>query len=130
MKVEQIFKLIPTKTLSFLDLQTNVDYQVKKLSGLVVFKLILFSMLSGNKLSLRVMESFLASAQFKNFLGDDFNIESKYNSILDRISTINYIFFERLFDSIFIKYNQLLGEQHALTPQAGAKLKQSHMCWA
>jgi hypothetical protein len=114
-KVEQIFKLIPTKTLSFLAVKTNVDYQVKKLSGLVVFKLVLFSMLSGNKLSLRVMESFLASAQFKNFLGDDFNIESKYNSIRDRISTINYIFFERLFDSIFIKYNQLLGEQHALT---------------
>jgi hypothetical protein len=115
MKVEQIFKLIPTKTLSFLALNTNVDYQVKKLSGLVVFKLILFSMLSSNKLSLRVMESFLASAQFKNFLGDDFNIESKYNSIRDRISTINYIYFERLFESIFIKYNQLLDEQHTLT---------------
>jgi hypothetical protein len=115
MKVEQIFKLIPTKTLSFLALNTNVDYQVKKLSGLVVFKLILFSMLSSNKLSLRVMESFLSSAQFKNFLGNDFHIESKYNSIRDRISTINYIYFERLFESIFIKYNQLLDEQHALT---------------
>ena len=115
MKVEQIFKLIPAKTLNFLSAETQVDYQVKKLSGLVVFKLVLFSMLSSNKLSLRVMESFLESAQFKKFLGDDLIIESKYNSIRDRISTINHKYFEKLFESIFKKYNQQLGEQTALT---------------
>lgn len=115
MKVEQIFKLIPAKALSFLAIETNVDYQVKKLSGLVVFKLILFSMLSSNKLSLRVMESFLESAQFKIFLGNNLNIESKYNSIRDRISTINYVYFEKLFESIFKKYNQLLDERNVLT---------------
>jgi hypothetical protein len=115
MKIEQIFKLIPATTLSFLATETRVDYQVKKLRGLVVFKLILFSMLGSNKLSLRVMESFLESAQFKNFLGDDLIVESKFNSIRDRISTINYKYFEKLFTVVFKKYNKQLEEMNALT---------------
>jgi hypothetical protein len=42
-----------------LAVETKVDAQVKKLSGEVMFKLILFSMLNSDKLSLRVMETFL-----------------------------------------------------------------------
>ena len=76
MKVEQILKLIPAKKLDFLSVNTKVDHQVKKLKGSIIFKLILFSMLHTEKLNLRVMESFLKSAQFRHFLGDEV-IESK-----------------------------------------------------
>lgn len=110
MKVEQIIKLLPEKDLEFLSAKTAVDHQVKKLKGIIVFKLILFSMLNTTKLSLRVMESFFLSAQFKKFSRTE-NINSKYNSIRDRITTINSEYFEKIFDLIFLKYNQHLQEE-------------------
>jgi Transposase DDE domain len=87
---------------------------VKKLSGSVMFKLILFSMLGSERLSLRVMESFLSSATFQFFAGT-VSLQSKYNSIRDRICSINAVYFEKLFASIFTIYNQELKEQKALS---------------
>ncbi len=114
MKAEHILKLIPAKKLDFLSVNTKVDHQVKKLKGYIIFKLILFSMLNTEKLSLRVMESFLKSAQFRHFLGDEV-IESKYNSIRDRISSMNYKYFENIFEYAFKRYNSFLNEYKALT---------------
>jgi hypothetical protein len=114
MKVEQLLKLLPDKELEFLSVETDVDHQVKKLKGIIVFKLILFSMLNTTKLSLRVMESFFLSAQFKTFAETE-NVNSKYNSIRDRITTINSDYFEKIFELIFKKYNQQLQEQTAIT---------------
>jgi len=42
MTVDQLLKLIPPDTLRQLAAETKVDNQVKKLSGEVMFKLILF----------------------------------------------------------------------------------------
>ena len=112
MTVNELLKLIPAKTFRDLAVETKVDAQVKKLSGEVMFKLILFSMLSSDKLSLRVMETFLQSASFKSFSQFDI-LESKYNSIRDRICTINASYFEKLFEEIFSIYNKELKEENA-----------------
>jgi hypothetical protein len=114
MRVQEIMDLIPHKIFEFLAMETQVDYQVKKLNGETLFKLILFSMLESNKLSLRVMERFLESAKFKQF-NQSSDLSSKYNSIRDRICTINPEYFERLFSEIFTIYNKELGEEHALS---------------
>lgn len=114
MKVEQLIKLIPQKDLEFLSAETSVDFQVKKLRGITVFKLILFSMLNSSKPSLRVMEAFFMSAQFRNFAGID-NLNTKFNSIRDRISNINSDFFEKIFESVFKRYNRYLKEQTAIS---------------
>jgi hypothetical protein len=90
------FKLLPQETFIDLAIETKVDFQVKKLSGEVMFKLILFSMLTSDKLSLRVMETFLQSAKFKSFSQFDI-LDSRYNSIRDRICSINATYFEKLF---------------------------------
>jgi len=110
MTAGELIKLIPPETFRKLAMETNVDAQVKKLSGEVVFKLILFSMLNSEKLSLRVMETFLQSGQFKVFTGYDI-LEGKYNSIRDRICTINAEYFEKLFETIFFIYNRELKEE-------------------
>ena len=114
MKAKEIIELIPEKLFNFLALETNVDYQVKKLTGESVFKLILFSMFESNKLSLRVMESILESSKFKCFAQIE-DLSVKYTSIRDRICTINVVFFERLFQEIFQIYNMELGEEKALS---------------
>ena len=114
MNISELLKLIPSKTFRDLAIETKVDTQVKKLSGEVMFKLILFSMLSSDKLSLRVMETFLQSSKFKCFAEFDI-LDSRYNSIRDRICTINASYFEKLFEIIFSIYNKELKEENALS---------------
>jgi hypothetical protein len=114
MTAGELLKLIPSHVFRDLAVETEVDKQVKKLPGEVIFKLILFSMLSSEKLSLRVMETFLQSAKFKSFSQYDI-LEGKYNSIRDRICTINAEYFERLFATIFSIYNKQLKEENALS---------------
>ena len=114
MKVDNLLKLIPEETFRNLAIETKVDAQVKKLSGEVMFKLILFSMLHSDKLSLRVMETFLHSARFSAFTGYDI-LQGKYNSIRDRICTIKAEYFEKLFNKIFSIYNKQLKEENAFS---------------
>jgi hypothetical protein len=58
MTAKSLIELIPLSLFEEIGVETNVDNQVKKLNGDIVFKLILFSMLDTDKLSLRVMETF------------------------------------------------------------------------
>ncbi len=67
MTVDELLKLFPSNTFDDLAVETKVDFQVKKLKGEIIFKLILFAMLNSNRLILRVMDTFLASAKFKSF---------------------------------------------------------------
>lgn len=114
MTVNELLRLIPENTFRDLAIETKVDAQVKKLSGEVMFKLILFSMLNSDRLSLRVMETFLHSARFKSFSQFDI-LDSRYNSIRDRICTINATYFEKLFETVFTVYNKQLQEENALS---------------
>jgi hypothetical protein len=96
MNAKEIIEFIPASLLSRLSAETKIDHQVKKLSGTTIFKLILFSMLGSSKVSLRVMEGFLASATFRQ-MTPDASQNSRYNSIRDRIRNINASFSSRFF---------------------------------
>jgi hypothetical protein len=65
--VEELLGMIPEDELEFLAAETKVDHQVKKLKGSLIFKLILYSMLDTERMSLRVMEALVLSARFKQF---------------------------------------------------------------
>jgi hypothetical protein len=110
MNVEDLLKLIPEDLLHKLGMETKVDHQVKKLEGAVIFKLLLYSMLSHNGVSYRVLEEMTSSYKFSQLSGT--RIRTKYNSIRDRICTIRLEYFEGLFDAIFQIYNKQLGEQN------------------
>lgn len=114
MTVNELIKLIPPTLFSDLAAETNVDHQVKKLDGETVFKLILFSMLTSDKLSLRVMETFLQSAKFKHLAQKD-GLDSRFNSIRDRICTINVEYFEGIYHEVFNTFSRELGEGAALS---------------
>jgi hypothetical protein len=116
MTAKSLIELIPLSLFEEIGVETNVDNQVKKLNGDIVFKLILFSMLDTDKLSLRVMETFLSSAKFTSQLKVEGNVSNcKYNSIRDRICSIESSYFERLFAAIFKIYNKQLNEENALS---------------
>ncbi|MFT3945679.1 MAG: DUF4372 domain-containing protein [Agriterribacter sp.] len=61
MTAKELIGLIPEEIFEELSAETKVDTQVKKLSGEVIFKLILFSMLNTSKPSLRVMEALFSA---------------------------------------------------------------------
>ena len=93
---ESLIKLIPDELLEQLSAQTKVDYQVKKLKGSVIFKLLLYSILKTERISQRVIERFFNSRQFQ-FLADfDREQSTKHTSISDRLANIEVSFFERL----------------------------------
>ncbi len=114
MKVKELLAMIPEEELAFLAAESKVDFQVKKLNGVVMFQLILFSLLETQKASLRVMEELFSSMKFRMISGLDEQTTTKFNSIRDRIATINPDFFERIFNTLFDKFNHLLGEEKSI----------------
>ncbi|MDP1801529.1 MAG: IS4 family transposase [Bacteroidota bacterium] len=113
MTANEILKLIPDSKLKFLAAETNVDHQVKKLTGATMFRLILFSMLNSNKASLRIMEGFYHSATFRALIGKETST-TKYNSIRDRITTIKAEYFQEIFYSVYDKFSSKLNESESL----------------
>ena len=113
MKFKDILSYISDEELDFLSEETKVNHQVKKLHGSVVFKLILFSLLEHNKPSLRVMEEIFHSSSFRFHSNSD-NVTTKYNSLSDRLSSINPEYFGKIFHLLFEKFNAELGEKNAL----------------
>jgi len=113
MTASALLNLIPINELEFLSAETKTDYQVKKLTGPTMFRLILFSMLNSNKASLRIMESFYHSATFKVLAGKEYST-TKYNSIRDRITTINAEYFEKIFYLLFDKFSNEIREKGAV----------------
>ena len=113
MKFRELLGYISEEDLSFLSAETNVDHQVKKLKGSILFKLILYTMVESKDSSLRVMESFFNSSKFR-LLANTPKLETKYNSLSDRITNIEASYFEKIFDLVFERFNRHLGEESGL----------------
>lgn len=64
MKLREILSYIPKEQLRMFALEYQVDRQVKKLSGEVMFYLLLFSSLNVRHNSLRTLEQFYSSPTF------------------------------------------------------------------
>lgn len=100
MKAIDLINLIPEQRFEFLAAQTNVDYKVHKLEGKIIFQLVLYSLLTTKKASLRVMESVFNSFVFKKFSGIG-EQRTRFTSIRDRLNTIKADYFEQLFLSCY-----------------------------
>ncbi len=97
MNVKEILALIPEDKLKELAIETKVDYKSKKLDGVIMFKLLLYSMIHVKRNSLRVMENIFNSYVFKELSNTTNRPSIKYNSISERLSVINADFFEQLY---------------------------------
>lgn len=113
MRVKELMQLIPEDQLEAFAIETNVDHQVKKLSGHIMFQLILFSMINRKRISLRVMEQFLKSTSFRTLTNNP-DIEGKYNSISDRISMIRSEYFEKIFYYVYDTFSKYLDEKDSI----------------
>jgi hypothetical protein len=96
--VKQLINCIPTNKLEELAEITQVNHQVKKLNGEIMFKLLLMSILGSEKVSLRVMEDLYQSKRFRMLEKLAPDNTTKHTSLSDRLINIKAEFFEQLFE--------------------------------
>jgi hypothetical protein len=99
-KVSDLVALIPDSYFDEIAEQTNVDYQVKKPNGKLIFNLLLMSVLHSERSRLHVLEQLFSTPRFKKFAQVDDSTTTRHSSVRDRISTINKAYFEELFYKI------------------------------
>jgi Transposase DDE domain len=104
MNVKEILALIPEDKLQALTIETKVNLHTKKLDGITVFKLLLYSMITEKHNSLRVMENIFNSYVFKNIINKNNQKSIKHNSISERLSVIKVDFFEQLYQDCLNRF--------------------------
>ena len=110
--VSQLLQLLPTEKLAAIANDTAVDYQVKKLTGEVMFRLLLMSMLNSERVSLRIMEQMYASNRFKLIAGIEEEDNIRFTSISARMATINADYFKQIFETTYELLSKHYDEKH------------------
>lgn len=104
--IKQLLELIPENELSVLAQATKVDYQVKTLYGRSMFYLLLYGLATCEKTSLRGLEDVFNSNRFKILFSLDRGSTVKYNSLSDRLATMELSFFEKAHKLIYSAFNK------------------------
>jgi hypothetical protein len=99
--VRELVSMVDTRMLDEVATLTDVNFQVKKLSGQVIFKLLLLAILDDTKVSLRIMEDLFSTMRFKVFAKTNNDESTRFNSISDRLSRIDASFFATIFEQTF-----------------------------
>ena len=96
-EVNQILSLLPNALLTELAVDTYVNKYAKKLQAELLFKLLLHSILSHKDNSLRTMASAYESTSFSLLNAGKKSDRIGYSSLSERLSTIDPVYFERLY---------------------------------
>ncbi len=107
--VKALLDLVPQSLIDELAEQLFVDKWVRKLKGDYFFKLILFSILSSERLSLRVMEDNFEDPLFR-VLAPALEVdEVTFAGIRARLMNVNSIFFKKLYEAVYKRCQELYG---------------------
>lgn len=110
MQVEKLLSFVPDEHLNHLALNTQVNHYAKKLQGEVVFKLLLYCIISNKDNSLRSMENAYEKIAFQ-LLNQQYNKgKIRYSSISERLSGIKVEYFESIYKSCVEAYAAELGK--------------------
>ena len=106
-QISHLLSILPIEQLNKIAVETKVNYYSKILDGQSLFYLLLFSLIECQRNSLRTMEDIFGSQTFKFLFNLDKEKTVKFNSISERLSVVNVIFFEKVYDSVFATFNSL-----------------------
>jgi len=109
-----LLKLIPEDSFASIIKDTNVDFQVKKLFGRTMFFLLLYGLLDSKKSSLRTLEQSFKTNKFKVLFKIDPLQNIKFNSLSDRLSTMNVDFFKEVYEMIYELLSKYYDESEKL----------------
>ncbi|MBK7569096.1 MAG: IS4 family transposase [Bacteroidetes bacterium] len=113
MFIGDILKVLPDSLLEELALETGVNKYSKKLQGEILFKLLIYSIVSNKDNSLRGMESAYETLAFNVLNQEGTKSSIRYSSISERIKTMDYRYFEKLFNKCVELYGSIIGEEHS-----------------
>jgi hypothetical protein len=112
---KQLLNLIPDDKLTSIIKDCDVDYQVKKLFSRNLFYLLLYGLMESNRVSLRSLEEVYKSKKFKFLFNLNNKQDVKFNTISTRLSHINIEFFERLYQTVYSTFSELIPNENALS---------------
>src|SRR5258707_142213 len=112
--VKQLLALIPDEALSNLASATGVDYQAKVLFGRSMFYLLLYGLAESERASLRSLEDIFNSRRFKLLFNLDAGQTTRYNSISDRLATMDTGFFEQSYKMIYDLFSEQFTYEESL----------------
>lgn len=95
-KAADLINQIPDQLLEDLADAHNVDYQVSRLYGTLMFKLLLYGMFRSERLSTHILEELYNSSNFRAFSGKGGH-ETRHSSLADRLSNLDYHYFEAIY---------------------------------
>jgi hypothetical protein len=110
-EVNKILSLLPDNLLENLAIETEVNKYSKKLQGEVIFKLLLHCILSHKDNSLRIMASAYESVAFHLFNASANKRSVCFSSISERLSTIDPLYFEKIYRSCVDIYGPLVDDK-------------------
>jgi hypothetical protein len=112
MNAKQILSLIPNELLSELAISSGVNKYSKKLQGELIFKLLIYCIITYKDNSLRRMESAYESVGFA-FLNSKMSSKKvRYSSISERMSSIDPVFFKTLYYRCVDIYGEMLASKN------------------
>jgi hypothetical protein len=106
-QISHLLSILPIEQLNKIAVDTKVNYYSKILDGQSLFYLLLFSLIECQRNSLRTMEDIFGCQTFKFLFNLDKEKTVKFNSISERLSVVNVIFFEKVYDSVFATFSSL-----------------------
>ncbi len=115
----KLLDLIPESKLAELAAETQVDKGVKKFTGRLFFKLLLYSIIKTDRISLRSIERFFNSRPFRFLLNLHPSEQTRHSSISDRLEHIRVDFFQKLFEFVC----EELAQKHGAEPSKSQPIK-------
>jgi len=98
--VTELLSFLPQELLERVGEETGVDYQVKKLKGEVMLKLLLFGLTTRKELSWRIIENIFHHYKFRQFAGIEAYVSTDHSSLATRLSNIQLSYFEQIHKAV------------------------------
>lgn len=95
--IQALIDLLPDTILDDLAFETGVNRHVKKLRGQVMFKLLLFSVLKTDRVSLNYLVKLFETTTLRKCMDLSPEWETSRTSLADRLSTMEVSYFEELY---------------------------------
>jgi len=111
---KELFEIVSDEVLEKIAKETKVNFQVKKLFGKDIFKLLCFGLLSNENASLRTLEEDFSSEEFKNLSKMDKFLKTKHTSISDRLGTMNPEFSKKVYEYVLSVVEEKYGKEFSL----------------
>lgn len=107
--VEELLDLLPEGYIEQLATEFEVDKWVRKLPASAVFKLVLFSLLNDERLSLRVMQDNYQTPIFQAMASVLAADKVTWTGIRERLMKLNVAFCRKLYERVYEQAQQLYG---------------------